>query len=131
MRAAICAAIVLAGVVGGTPGQEKKKATRYQVTAAELAAEFAADPEAAAKKYAARDGALITVSGMMRFAYDRNVYLETGSRVGVLLKARRFVNSTLGRRLVEATARLRVYKSGTVVLDCNEARLTLVVGWPG
>jgi hypothetical protein len=103
------------------PARPPKKEAPPAVSAEGLAREFEKDPAAARKKYAAE--ANLTLLGNVTEVKGKEVRLQTGSKVRVLLKAKEVrggVEAGKEGMALTASARVKSFDGKEVVVECEE-----------
>ena len=136
------AVVIVAALVLALPysqGQDKDKKAQsilIEVTAADIAKEFAKDRDAATKKYdpnppkkRAAGGAIIKISGELEKAKGMDLFLKTDSPIKVLIKAKKLVGEATGKKAVEVDGgTFKEFKDKTIVIEAATAKLVQIVG---
>jgi hypothetical protein len=135
----ILGCLIVVALAASNEAQEKKKAGAILVKAdaVEIAAEFEKDAKAARKKYDPRPpkggagGTIVEITGVVASVNERKktVTLETGTKVSVVLQAKKFIgpDQKSKRLLAQATGRFDRFERNTVVIECDEANLLRIV----
>lgn len=112
---------LLSWTAAGVPADPPKKAAPPGVSAEGLAREFEKDAAAARKKYAA--GAKIILLGNVAEVKAKEVRLETGPKVRVVLKAKEVRGGAEAGKpamAFTASARVKSFDGKEVVVECDE-----------
>jgi hypothetical protein len=129
----LLACCVVAGLVlaGPSKGQDKKSDAIHKVDAHDLAVEFETDAKAARQKYAAKGGS-IEVVGLVASLNNRTrtITLDTGTKVAVVLQAKKIVDPDEKSKQVAAQAkgRFKSFEKNAIIIECQEVALLRVVG---
>jgi hypothetical protein len=111
---------LLSWAAAGLPADPPKKAAPTGVSAEALAKEFEKDAVAAKKKYPA--DVKITLTGVVAEVKGEEVRLKTGSKVGIVLKAklvRRSEERDKEGMALTTSARVKSFDGKEVVVECE------------
>jgi hypothetical protein len=130
----VVTSLALTGLMwaGASQGQDKKTdAIRHKVDAHDLAVEFQTDAKAARQKYAAK-GETIEVIGLVTSlnSRTRTITLDTGTKVAIVLQAKKIVDPDEKSKQVaaRATGRFKSFEKNAIIIECQEVALLRVVG---